>query len=330
MNRVAWLDTSRGIAFLMVIYYHLSTCDSGGIVPFFTPVFLTVFFFVSGYLSKSNQSFLSVLEQRTRTIFIPFLFFGLLGGLLKNLCSDQSHGIQNALFESVKGCFYQYGEYQTLWFLVSLYIFSLIFYWIDRFCKNNTILLIVCSCLIVIGQLLLYVLKIPSLPYKFHTVFFACALMGLGKVYKAYEERIDKLLFKKYIIVILLLSYIILVFVFKPYINYYGNRNWLLAFYIPFSGLIVFLYFSKKISKNEFLRYIGSNSLLYFAIHRQVLIVVESICKRIMALTNSSPSVYINIIEVFVIAILIALPVFFINKYCPQIFGKGWKIKLTN
>lgn len=78
-ERLNWLDSMRGLAFLMVIYYHLSTRSAGGIVPYFTPVFLTAFFFVSGYLTKSGMPFGKVLEQRTRTLFVPLLIFGLGG-----------------------------------------------------------------------------------------------------------------------------------------------------------------------------------------------------------------------------------------------------------
>ena len=81
-ERLNWLDSMRGLAFLMVIYYHLSTRNVGGIVPYFSPVFLTAFFFVSGYLTKSGLPFGKVLEQRTRTLFVPLLIFGLGGVLL--------------------------------------------------------------------------------------------------------------------------------------------------------------------------------------------------------------------------------------------------------
>ena len=80
-KRIKWLDTSRGLAFLMVIYYHLSTRSAGGIVPYFSPIFLTTFFFVSGYLTTSGILFKKVFEQRTRTLLFPLVFFGF-GGVL--------------------------------------------------------------------------------------------------------------------------------------------------------------------------------------------------------------------------------------------------------
>lgn len=86
-ERKKWLDAMRGLAFLMVIYYHLSTRNAGSILNYFTPVFLTSFFFVSGYLTKDGFPFGKVLEQRTRTLFVPLLIFGLGGGYY--YCADK-------------------------------------------------------------------------------------------------------------------------------------------------------------------------------------------------------------------------------------------------
>lgn len=73
--RLKWLDIARGMAFLMVIYSHLRYNDDT-VMRYFTPMFLTMFFFVSGYLFKEGCSFAKVLEQRTRTLLLPFLTLG--------------------------------------------------------------------------------------------------------------------------------------------------------------------------------------------------------------------------------------------------------------
>lgn len=61
-KRINWVDVSRGLAFLMVIYYHLPMMDSG-VMNFFQPVFLTTFFFISGYLFKGGNHFLRFLNS---------------------------------------------------------------------------------------------------------------------------------------------------------------------------------------------------------------------------------------------------------------------------
>lgn len=73
--RLKWLDIARGLAFLMVIYSHIKYRDDM-VMRYFSPMFLTMFFFVSGYLFKENCSFLKVFEQRTRTLLLPFLTLG--------------------------------------------------------------------------------------------------------------------------------------------------------------------------------------------------------------------------------------------------------------
>lgn len=60
----------------MVIYSHLEYCNPT-VMRYLSPVFLTTFFFVSGYLFKENCSFKKVLEQRTRTLLLPFLLSGM-------------------------------------------------------------------------------------------------------------------------------------------------------------------------------------------------------------------------------------------------------------
>ncbi len=74
-QRLNWIDVSRGIAFLMVIYSHLEY-KNDFLMHFFSPVFLTTFFFVSGYLYKEWCGFRQVLEQRTRTLLLPLCVLG--------------------------------------------------------------------------------------------------------------------------------------------------------------------------------------------------------------------------------------------------------------
>ena len=321
-KRIKWLDTSRGLAFLMVIYYHLSTRSVGGIVPYFSPIFLTTFFFVSGYLTKSGIPFKKVFEQRTRTLLFPLVFFGFGGGIVVSLKDIEIHGII-ALLEPLKGVFYQYGEHQTLWFIASLYVYSLVFHFVDVLSKSPKRLLAYSFLLIVLNQILIYVLECPMLPWKMNYCMWACAIMGIGKVYRSYEKEIDLKIMRWYIVLGFLILYFGLLWLTKDSIVFGGCANWANAILIPFSGLVCMLYVSKRIIvNNKVLLYIGSNTLVYFALHRQVLHVVENLFEKLPVVA----SVWINLLEVLLIALLLAIPAFLINKFIPQVTGKGWKL----
>lgn len=50
-ERIEWLDVTRGLAFMMVIYQHMTYCNET-IMKYFTPVFLTTFFSCQGISIK--------------------------------------------------------------------------------------------------------------------------------------------------------------------------------------------------------------------------------------------------------------------------------------
>lgn len=52
-KRIHWLDVSRGLAFLMVIYSHLEYSNDA-VMRYFTPVFLTSFSLCQDTYSRKN------------------------------------------------------------------------------------------------------------------------------------------------------------------------------------------------------------------------------------------------------------------------------------
>ena len=123
------------------------------------------------------------------------------------------------------------------------------------------------------------------------------------------------------------MAYLFMIYIGKQQIVFWGSSKWFYAMFIPFTGMISMIFFSKKITINsKVLLFIGANTLLYFCLHRQVLNGVESVVNKILPKISMEPSVWVNLIEVMVIAALLAIPTWFINKYIPQVTGKGWKL----
>lgn len=90
VTRFDWCDLSKGLCMLMVVYYHSEVYFGTGhdLSWIFDPVFLTGFFFMSGYLFSrdlSKVSFRAKSLQVIRGILFPYFCFSLAFALPKVL-----------------------------------------------------------------------------------------------------------------------------------------------------------------------------------------------------------------------------------------------------
>ena len=263
-KRLKWIDTARGIAFLMVIYCHIDYCNSS-ILRFCLPILLTTFFFVSGYLYK-EKSFLFILEQRTRGLLLPFLILGSIMILMSQIISLKN----NSLVELIRGFFFQYGDNQTLWFIAALYVYSLFFFWIEKLTIYWNALVV--ALILFIGNCAyLYWWNGFELPWHLSTIGFGCFYMLIGKLYKKHEKQIDDYMNKKLLALIVVL-YILLIIILNRGFNFRGSPYVGDSLIVTILGLIVCIYISKYyLFNNRLLCFIGTNSLFYFAFHGKVM-----------------------------------------------------------
>lgn len=327
MTRINWLDTTRGLAFLMVIYSHLDYCDPL-IMRFFSPVFLTMFFFVSGYLFKENCSFGKVFEQRTRTILLPFLIWGSVLILLR--CVFTFKDDQPAVVESFKSMILQDGANRDLWFVAALYTFSIVFYWVLRWCGSGKKLLVVCTALFVLNSLYERVLHGPFILWYVHLTGYGCFYMGLGKWYRQHEEQVNNVA-KKWAVWLALIVYVAYIYLFDFHVSYGGSTNIIDAIFITLLGIFAMTYLCKWCAGgNGLLLYVGANSLLYFALHGKGFMLLQVILAKVLAATGYTLSYVQADIMGFAITLLDALiliiPVWLVNKYIPQTLGRGFKL----
>lgn len=77
-NRIEWIDQFRGILFLFVIICH-SRLAPPYMKHLYEPIFLTGFFFLSGYLYK-DKDITTKLKSIFNGLIAPFLLYCLLWG----------------------------------------------------------------------------------------------------------------------------------------------------------------------------------------------------------------------------------------------------------
>ncbi len=326
-TRLHWVDVSRGIAFLMVIYSHLEYRNDF-LMHFFTPVFLTTFFFVSGYLFKENAGFKSVFEQRTRTLLLPLLILGMIMITLSQIVTFNE---PEPFLHKVKGLLYQTeGGNSVLWFVAALYVHSLLFYWLMHWSKTVKRLLAVSLLLFVANVAYSIWLGAPRMPWHVTSAGFGCFYMGMGKVYKQYERQIDAVVSKK-VLSFVLVSYILVLCFYDVPISYGGSRYVIDSLLLTSAGLLICVYVSKLVlHSNRLLLFTGANTLFYFAFHGKVYSFLQTVTARCLTASGIGHTFIsdfgLGILITFADALILIPFAMLVNKYVPQILGKGFKI----
>lgn len=234
------------------------------------------------------------------------------------------------LRDAIKGLLFQNGENQLLWFIAALYLYSLFFYWVERSCRNTKILFLVSFLLFGMNVAYSYWLDGPRIPWHLSTVGFGCFYMGLGKVYKDYESRIDRMIGHKSLIVLVCI-YLTTVALSERRYSFGGSPLGIDALWITLLGLAVCIYVSKLwINNSRFLLFVGANTLFYFAFHGKVYSLLQTITAKIFAVGGWEHSMWLDTSLGFVItlldALILILPAMFVNRYTPWLLGKGFKL----
>ena len=124
--------------------------------------------------------------------------------------------------------------------------------------------------------------------------------------------------------------YVTLITVFDLHISFAGGKMMVDALAVTLPGLTIIIYVSKHILANSrFLLFVGANTLFYFAFHGKVFSLLQTICHKLLSedwLAIGSVEVGMGFAIAFLDAVVLILPAMFVNRYCPFLLGKGFKL----
>lgn len=90
------------------------------------------------------------------------------------------------------------------------------------------------------------------------------------------------------------------------------------------------VYLSKHVLQNSrFLLFVGANTLFYFAFHGKVYSLLQTIIHKVLPAVMSSPEYQQTVIALCIVlldAAILIIPAMLVNKYCPWLLGKGYKL----
>lgn len=321
-NRIKWLDSARGLAFLMIIYSHIEFTNEF-LMAYFYPVYLTTFFFVSGYLFNSKRNFIETIEQRFRTIIVPFLIYGILNISLSQIITFSQHdSFANELINFLTQI---RGNGDGLWFLACLFVSTIPFYFLVKYIPRH--FLLVFSLLVFIGN---STIKLPSLPWHIQFVAPCIFYMTLGYLFKHYEANFSFLnsIHSTFILLGIYIFEVSLYFYFYGRSVRFTSTTYIIdGLALTITGLCLCVSISKQITLfNKLLIFIGSNSLLYFCLHGKVYALLQKIYHVIFSFYNLTLSTFfsfgLGITTTISTALIVIVPVIIINRFFPWSIGK--------
>jgi len=294
VKRIHWIDITRGIGIILVIYGHLFSTDQQRylIYAFHMPLF----FFISGmvFTPLMSKSLLFITLKYFKQLLIPYYIFAVmtyLFALISQTADFSLSGMGYQLFGILYGSGRDgmLGYNVVLWFLPCLFITKLLFAAITRRVSHTGKLLLILCVSALLGSLLSLLVPWLKLPLGFEIALTALPFFGMGYLFKIHENFLAT--FIRYKLPIAAVAMTILVIVASADFSLSGHQidmrvNQLDVtplFYLgAFSGIIGWTAISQLIARNTLLEYIGKHSLIIFAWHNILLIDLRQIVNSLL------------------------------------------------
>lgn len=173
MQRIEYIDIAKGMGMILVVIGHCinnKTFPGTWIYSFHMPLF----FILSGFCfsEKRYPTFLPFLWKRIQTLFLPCIYFSLIVTILSTLTHGPST-FSDLIFKGFPG---------ALWFVFILFLSEIIYYFIQKKCKNRIYLTVSLLFLLGIGVTLNRIGL--NLPFCLCSTFIATFYYGLGNLSK--------------------------------------------------------------------------------------------------------------------------------------------------
>jgi len=270
MQRIAWIDSFRGLMIFLVVLEHF---DAN--IALFNGIRMPAFFFISGYLfSRRYTSFTPFIKHRFRQLIVPyFAFFFIV--LLMTWVMFTLVNREIDVIAAVKAIFYgnitdQLIFSTSLWFIATLFTTELYFFVLFNSTKNSKQLFIGLLFMLPIGYLTTFLPVRP--PWSLDTSFTMVFFYGLGFLLKSEQKlslfSINNSALRTVVVVgMLIVSYYLSNPEHRSWfaINYYANYAlMLLSALIGIVAILLMMEYA-FIEKSRFLRWCGQNSYTLLA-----------------------------------------------------------------
>lgn len=281
--RIQYLDTTKGILMLCLLYGHMRIISNGmGIndfvlrgvnttVGFYVCFFMQTFFIITGFCSSFNIPFREYLWKNVKTLLIPAFILTIISFCVESAMSS------GPWWNSFTGLLSTLPSWLTdggPWFIISLFWAKILFWFILKIDMKWQI------C--VLAMLYIFALWLDSLQpfpnYQWHRhTFLLMPYLALGYCLKIHRDAVEAHL-GKWAVIGAALIFVENILYHTPYfalpwhdaninINYY---NFPLHIITAVAGSATVVYVARRLSKLRVLSDLGGGSLLIYLLNSAV------------------------------------------------------------
>lgn len=327
--RITWIDNLKWLGMILILIGH-SMFPLGNTIFWYVFSFhVALFFFLSGYLfnEKKHTHFWIFTVDKAKRLLIPYVAFNVIFYVFIDIVKTEHHSALSVTKGMLYGSWLRGNDEIFLlnvstWFLIALFITSIVYFLLTKWIKNKTIRLVL---LILISAGVHYEsLHYPQirLPFSLEPALMATFFYGIWHLYK---EKINILVEKInawYWIWVPILIIIHLQFLngtnFST--NEYGS-NYFHFIWSSLLGICTWIIIAKNLRQNWFLDYFWKNSLIILGLEflkTRVLGVIAMWSLWYVVFERSYLSGSIQVIG----TILVLIPlIYIVNTFFPFILG---------
>ncbi len=268
-KRLVYIDLAKGVCMLLIVVGHTGLKIS---IPGLSCALVPLYFALSGYFFKRNNSFRELLLRKTNTLIIPFLFFYITAYLVfylikwinPSLLVTDAHGIMD-LFNNRQ--FFN----GPIWFLLALFWCNIFSYGIVKHINNIIIQLFTICTIGFIGWYLGFCkLFVPLFLDVAMTCMPFFAMGFLINKYNIIESKKYCNYYDVFFIGIWVANIIIEHKMHQRLSLHYNIVEGWSTYLLSFSSILCLLYICKKIQYLPILNYIGRFSLIILCVHHMI------------------------------------------------------------
>jgi len=288
-SRISWIDMAKGYGTLFIILGHLG---NGGIFTWVYTFHVPLFFFLSGYVFSDKQGFVGFLKKKCKSLVIPYFCLGMCMVIFHVLRYFRSGNYSHEWCMELITSFLLQRRLWTLWYTAALFCLNIVFYLMLKTLKKDWIMGIVSLILPVIG-LFYYKVGGDALIWNADVCLMAIPFFYVGYIYKKYSDKLDIVRSKKGLVVVSFVLFCVLNLVcgylsidesgmgLAMFYSQYGEP--IFSYIAAFAGIICVVIVSKSTFIRP-IRYIGENSMLYYAWHQTIMMPVMQKILSVMGL----------------------------------------------